>query len=484
MKSSLASLYFEKNKNSVSSDLWGKATIAYLQDQMILLEAIEEMVSFLHQKKIQTEKDYHLFLRRFLSLVLFCLNQKEKDLSFFKPLIRKAQSYDYFCWFLPAKYIKNLIFSLLKQEDDFTFSFIDDSILLAANKSYDLHYQVPNFVNWTEMTSVALLYGIVNQDENLLSKAKKSALMIANFIDSNNFPTLSLWISDTQFDFMQSLCFFSLLFEAVHNLLSTSFEKVMLRLLEEIKSQNRQIFLFPVILSKWLKNFSYKKEDIKLPKAFAIPSLATIGYRGEEAFSSFTFAGVNSGIGSIHIADVKILSFGPQTYPLGEMKNYGIFRQIHDSKSFDDIKVTMNKDFSSIQGWTRLCIEKQSESLGADLWLNLKAKVNDQYTKLIFDFAEQKINRSLTFTFYIKAKSCLVDDTTLLPSSLDRFEGKMPKQLSFRGKKGSISIKAKNEEKVHIIPLAGENCFWNANFLLAIDPSIHKGACEINIEKV
>jgi len=484
MISSLASLYFEKNKNSVSSDLWGEATISYLQDQMIPLQTIEEMVSFLYQKKIQTEKDYHLYLRRFLSLVLFCLNQKEKDLSFFQPLIRKARSYDYLSWFLPAKFIKNLIFSLLSEKDDFTFSFMDDFVLLAASKSYDLQHQIPNFVNWTEMTTIALLFGIVNKDEDLLKKAKKSALAIANFMDSNDFPTLSLWVSDTQFDFMQSLCFFTLMFEAVHHLLSTSFQKVLQRLLDEIKSQNRQIFLFPVILSKWMENYSYQQEDISLPKTFAIPSSATIGHRGEDTFSSFTFAGVNSGLGSIHIADVKILSFGPQTYPLGEMKNYGIFRQIHDSKSFDDVKIVVNNDFSSIQGWTRLCIKKESESLGADLWLYVKTKLTDNNTKLIFDFAEQKINRSLTFTFYIKAKSCLVDDTTLLPSSLDRFEGKMPKQLSFRGKRGSISIKAKNEEKVHIIPLAGENCFWNANFLLAIDPSIHRGACEINIEKV
>ena len=484
MNSCLASLFLEKNENSVSSDLWSLATKAYLQDQMIPLDSIEKMISFLLNRKIQNEHDYHLFLRRFLSVVLFCLNQKEKDLSFFAPLIKKTQSFDHFSWFLPAKYIKNLIFSLLKKEEEFSFSFIDESILMVSDKSYNLRYLVPNFVYWCEMTTTVLLFSLMNKDENLLSKAKKSALMIANFIDSSDFPALSLWASESHFDFMQSLCFFSLVFEAIQNVLSSSFEKVSKNLLDAIKNQKKQIFLFPVILSKWMQSFSCEKTEVTLQKAFSLPSIATAGYKGENIFSAISLAGTNSGIGTIHIADVKILSFGPQSYPLGDMRNYGVYRQRHDLKSFDDIKIKTVNDACFINGWTRLCREQNNELQGADLWLNVEAKAGDNKTSLLFDFAKQKINRSLTYTFYIKAKSCLVDDTTLLPSSLDRFEGKMPQHLSFRGRKGSISIKAKNEEKVHIIPLAGEKCYWNANFLLAIDPSPKRGACEIIIEKV
>ena len=72
-------------------------------------------------------------------------------------------------------------------------------------------------------------------------------------------------------------------------------------------------------------------------KSFSFPSLATVGYKGDHIFSIFTLMGINSGMGCIHIEDVKILSFGPQTYPLGEMKNYGIFRPFYNKNSFDDV---------------------------------------------------------------------------------------------------------------------------------------------------
>ena len=484
MNSSLASLFLEKNKNNVLSDPWTMATMSFLQDQMISYKTIEQIISSIISINIVTENEYHLFLRKFLSLVLFCLSQKEKDLSFFNPLIKKAQSFDHYCWFLPAKYIKGFIFFLLKKDNNLCLSLTDETVLLPSDKNYYLHYLVPNIVHWCEMTTILLLFGIANNDEKLFNKAKKSAIAISNFIDSDNFPALSLWASDRNFDFIKSLCFFSLLFEGIQNLISSSFEKVLKNLLEEIEKQDERIFLFPVILSKWIQNLSSQKNDIQNNNSFSFASIATVGFKGEDNFSVFTLSGINSGMGAIHVGDVKILSFGPLMYPLCDMRNYGIFRQMHNLKSFDDIKIKAEDDFCSISGWTRLCSERSNEIEGSDLWINLKAMANDKNTNLVFDFAPQKINRSLTLTFFIKAKSCLVDDTTLLPSSLDRFEGKMPKQLSFRGKKRSISIKTKNEEKVQIIPLAGENCFWNANFLLAIDPFFQKGECKIIIEKV
>ena len=469
-----------------SSDLWSKATLAYLQDQMISLEILEKLFDRIESMSIDNEKHCHLFLCKLFSLCLFLQKDIRKLYSYKDKVLHKIQTVAYYDFFFPVKILQSMVRAFFEEQYvDFSY-LLENEIILMGNSLYDTRYGLPNIASWCEILIVVLLFSHNKKDKKLQRYAKNSICILLQFFDPALCFFEGLWTADKNFEQTKNYCFVAVFMQMLQKFFIPPIANQKNTYLEILQKENTLLHLFPAILSKAITTVEIEqKETLSIPQQGIFASIGTAQRRNEDFASVITFAGQNSGMGSIHCGDVQVITFGPQIFPLDEMKNFGIFRQAHSKEMFNDIIMHYDNDHLFCKGWTRLYSEKEKNpSEGDKTWVEMQAKCYDNLVNLFFNFGKQVINKSLALAFYVKAKTCLVDNTVILPLSLDKYQGNMPYKLSFRGKQASMNFIVENEAKIHIIPLAGNDCFWNANFLFIVEPSFEKEICKITIGKI
>ncbi|MEX0962369.1 MAG: hypothetical protein WDZ28_05905 [Simkaniaceae bacterium] len=182
---------------------------------------------------------------------------------------------------------------------------------------------------------------------------------------------------------------------------------------------------------------------------------------GETSIFSYVFSlrGKGTGLGAIHKEKVKILSFGPHYAPLGSMENFGIWSETAEVIHADG-------EGKILKGWTKV-VEKGRENASPSLlWLFSEMRVLDRSIQLEIQYKES--HSSPLVVFFIQADEAQIDEKRLYPGSLERFSGRT-KDLSFSKEKEYFEFNFDHE--CEIIPLAGQDHFWGADFLLAIKPS-------------
>ncbi len=151
--------------------------------------------------------------------------------------------------------------------------------------------------------------------------------------------------------------------------------------------------------------------------------------------SALTLDGNETSLGAILADDVEIRAFGPQSASL----QFGIKGR-------------------SIKGWTRT-------AAFSEVWLEMRPKVDAEAVQLDFRFIGIKSEMSLSLSFYVKAPSCQIGNEILKTKSLRRFHGEV-QTISFGNK---LKIESGQPHKVEVIPLAGEGCYWDSEFLVSFE---------------
>lgn len=150
--------------------------------------------------------------------------------------------------------------------------------------------------------------------------------------------------------------------------------------------------------------------------------------------AAFTQVGFGTSLGVIRMGDVEIRALGPQSSNL----NFGI-----QGRGMD--------------GWTRTFAYPE-------VWLETKAACRDGECKLDVKFIGLMPETPLEFAFYVKAASCQIGNEILKPKSLRRYNGEASEVIF-----GKLKIESPFAHKVQVIPLAGEGCFWDCEFLLSFE---------------
>ncbi len=153
-------------------------------------------------------------------------------------------------------------------------------------------------------------------------------------------------------------------------------------------------------------------------------------------------------LGTFCFGDVEIKAFGPQALPLS------------DDLKFFGIKA------APIDNWA--CSAGLPE-----IWMEFTTHKTEEESKLSYRFVGLTPETSLGFVFYIKGPSCTIGNETLKPKTLRRFHGEASAVLIQH-----LNIESSHPHKVEVVPLAGDDSFWGANFLVcfAIHPCIPQGA--------
>ncbi len=146
-----------------------------------------------------------------------------------------------------------------------------------------------------------------------------------------------------------------------------------------------------------------------------------------------TLDGDRTSLGVIRIGEVEVRAFGPENGIL----HFGI-----EGRGMD--------------GWARSAADPE-------VWLEMKSETEGEGLRLNFKFVGVRPEKPLSFAFYIKAKLCEVQKNLLYPKSLHRFVGEA-QEVCFNQK---CLIETPHPHRLQVIPLAGEGCFWNTDFLLS-----------------
>ncbi len=153
----------------------------------------------------------------------------------------------------------------------------------------------------------------------------------------------------------------------------------------------------------------------------------------------------------MRLGEVSIPTFGPQQLPLGDSNRFGIAL---DSPL--DAEIVSNQEKSSLNGWTRCYGER-------DAWLHFATTITPNAISLS---VKSIGNEQLQMVFYVQAKKCVLGDgSQFFPGELRSYEG-VQNTITFDQ---CAHFRCKEKSKIHLIPLSGDDCFWNANFLLSFD---------------
>ncbi len=153
--------------------------------------------------------------------------------------------------------------------------------------------------------------------------------------------------------------------------------------------------------------------------------------------AAFVTEGEGMSLGVLVAKEVEIVALGPQVSSLNEPQLFGMDRIV------------------SSRRWGRVHAQK-------DVWF----EVESDLTQGSLDIRFYGNPQSLFFVFYLRADQVMIDSKTYLPKTLDRYQGQgFP--VILRRKNTEVVLKEMRSSTTYLIPLAGEGCFWGADFLLA-----------------
>jgi hypothetical protein len=123
-----------------------------------------------------------------------------------------------------------------------------------------------------------------------------------------------------------------------------------------------------------------------------------------------------------------------------------------------------------LKGCTRL-VDQPSSSLEGEKFRGIWLEVAQEFKKPHFYLKTMFLGLdgwdSVAFSFFIKAALCKVQSQSLHPRTLERYEGEA-QLLLLEGQENILELRPLSfKGTMQVIPLAGGDNFWGADFLVA-----------------
>lgn len=147
--------------------------------------------------------------------------------------------------------------------------------------------------------------------------------------------------------------------------------------------------------------------------------------------------------------DVELRAMGPQPLPLSDHQKLFGYQE------------------PPVEGWA--CCKGLPE-----VWVEMKEAQTEGVHAWSLRFVGLTPTTPLGWVFYVKAPSASVQKEVLKPQSLRRYQGEIQSILFEQG----VSLQSEQPLKGQVIPLAGDETFWGATFLICFEihplsPQLH-----------
>lgn len=246
--------------------------------------------------------------------------------------------------------------------------------------------------------------------------------------------------------------------------------------IESLKDQWNRPFLGLFSSEKDVANFvfpSYLKTYINhcglSPQCEAIDSddraTGTALFSTPALSMAFTATGSRSGIGSIMREDVGIITMGPQDIPFNDPEKFGIDFSVNETsdpkeqKPLPGVQIARQGPLFHYTSWTK--IERGEKHL----WMNIDAAF-EKTLHLNLQFLDLK-GCQMAVNLFVKGDAVRIgEQKEIVSSSLKTYKGDI-QNITLEGKQTQMVILPGFEGQMQIQPLAGDQSYWGADFLIS-----------------
>lgn len=324
------------------------------------------------------------------------------------------------------------------------------------------------------------LLALFTKRQDLYESIGQLAKWQLNLLDASGKPLTSLFVREKEGRTFQQLCLTYLFFRGAAAVkgdpLFGAVANTCLREIQEaIKKKENRIDPLSVLIEKWLEPFKMEGGAPILEEHIYDPSTALVGYRSAGHHVVCTLHGEHTGLGSYKYGGIEIVNYGPQYLPLGECSGFGIEGNALSDQGIRRSTIDWRPHTFSLKGCTRL-VDQPSSTIESGkfrgIWMDVVQEFKKPHFYLKTSFLGIDGWDSVAFSFFIKAEKCKLNgEETFLPGTLKRYEG-AAQTLLFEAKESSLELRPLTfKGTMQVIPLAGMQSFWGADFLISYPTS-------------
>lgn len=377
-------------------------------------------------------------------------------------LVEKLKKHKYF-----GRFQLGRLFDAITAEKPFSFKQLPQGGILLETDNQLEELSIPKPQLTAELSVLGLIHGLITKDRELLSAVLRFARFHMQTLDRKGKPFAGLWSGVKHFSYATSYGLNYLLFSSTAHLSPWPkfhlLAETQLTLLKEMDSERfEEIAPYLAVLSLVLERELDNEIEGVVDEDFKSDDEKDLGFstfQGSSLHIACTTSGAHSGVGAISKGNVRIVSMGPCFQPLGEPHTYGV----HRMPPLSDTIVRKDNEEFSFNGWTRL-IHPEEGHLSKS-WMELQVQGSKNRGRVTVRFSEN--TKDLHFAFFIESTEAIVNEHFYLqPASLDRYAGESA-EIQFQMGDHALKILPKGDSGMQVIPLAGGDHFWGANFLVA-----------------
>lgn len=458
-----------------SSPSFNQAVFQFLEFQIIpAKDSVEECI---WQEPLLSEDKIIENWKRLLSFnLLFDLAQ-----AYQSDMAVKVRLFEHHPWNQSSQYFRSLI-ALNHALAKMPIPEVGAHLLESGAALIDLHEYYPWLAlpftpQHFEFGIFLCMLALLTKRQDLQETVLRLAHWQLNTLDGNAQPLSGLFVREKDGRNLQHLCLSYLFFRGASILSEeTPFGAIADAVIKKIQEdkdqkQNEMDPLWPLI-EKWFEKYkTISNAPLNLSEHIYDPSTALVGYRSSFQHVICTLHGGHTGLGTLRQGDIEISSYGPQYLPLGDCQGFGIEGNALSDQGMRRSTIEWRRHSFCLKGCTRLVDQPSSSSLETrkfrGIWLEVSQEFKRPHFYLKTTFLGLDGWEGIAFSFFIKTARCKIDSQYLHPLTLERYEGS-GQTLTLEGQQTVLEMQAPFfKGKMQVIPLAGGDNFWGADFLVA-----------------
>ena len=345
--------------------------------------------------------------------------------------------------------------------------------LISASRGV-LDGSIPDLMINLQLGVCTLILGIMIDSRELIEQGCDIAHFISHLFHPKTAAFIPIWVRECEYHLSEILSYSYLLFHLTSKVSSDdTFSELSStlhgRLTKVDPATAEEIPPLMALLAAVIEPSLVEAPQVEFTPKLG-DQLSLYVNQSEDRIEAITLTGVGSGLGGVLMGDIAILNFGPGQGYIGNADTFGIYKQEWNYS----LKRQKEADFEKISGWTRLCgkdLVPQGSCCMTSLemssvWMELMVNSRKSSIDIEARFTALKEGK-YSFLFFIRANKITVNENFhLLPDSLDRYDGNS-QDILLQGVQSKLHVTYDGLTKMEIIPLAGRNFYWGADFMVA-----------------
>lgn len=329
-----------------------------------------------------------------------------------------------------------------------------------------------------ELGVFLILLALWTHEPKLIESALSVAKWQLQLLDQACNPLKGLFARAQDENSFETLFLLSLLFKGIDRLVE---DPLFLALGDQFELKWRALTVASsvevaplwVLIEPFLISHPASAASDALPEAPSVSkildvSTGLVGKRSLRQNIFCTLHGGYTGLGSIRIDDVELLTYGPHYWPLEEVAGFGIEANHLSQQGVKKNYIHLSRDGFVARGCVRM-VDQPPLQLGGmkrfrGIWLELVQEFKPPFLEIDVAFLGLAGFEGVFFTFFVKANSCKIMGSEIPLSTLVTSSS----SLVVEGETGKMMLEPLwADSQLQVLSLKGQKEVWGADWLIA-----------------